>query len=886
MMRLRRRGYRVALSVTACIMFCIGLYGAPTWLGAGLPRALSTGATGGGVAVARAAVSPAGRVASVRAHISSLPLGFEAVGGHGSDGVRFQAHGGGYGVYLTARDAVLTLGSLSAHRSPGQERIGTDRTALLRFHLLGSTPDPRVVGQDRQPGTVSYLSGSDGRAWRRGVPTYAQVLYPQVYPGVGLRYYGTQGQLEYDFRLAPRADASIIRQQVSGTRSMRVASNGDLILDVASGGVVHWARPVAYQPTAGGRRLPVAVRYALSDAHTFGFALGHYNRALPLVIDPVLSYSTFFGVNDNITGIALDRSGAAYITGYTYATIITDTRMMQLNRVPTNCPVGSTNPCPDAFVAKVSPSGEHILYSTYLGGSAADVATSIAVDNSGSAYVAGYTNSLDFPVTAHAFQRTNHGGNDAFISKLSPNGLSLLYSTYLGGSTDNANTVGDDIATGIAVDQGGDTYVTGYTYAYNFPLKGPLQSSLGYGKGTLGVQYDAFVTKFNRTGSSLLYSTYLGGSLSDAASGVAVDGAGEAYVTGQTNSPDFPAPAHALQPQLYGTDFNSFVAKFSASGHYLVYSTYLGRSAADKTHGIAVDSVGNAYVVGETNGGIPRTVGVAQPTSGGGIDAFVAKLNGRGVLVYSTYLGGVGNDIGTAIALNPVGDAYVTGNTASAAFNTPVFPLKGALQGILGGNRGGFGMLDAFVAKVNACGSALLYSSYLGGTFVDGGSAIAVDSQGNAYIGGQTLSPNFPTAHAMAAGAVYAPPTGNGFVARISGSPGNRSGACAPALTLDVAPQSSSTAPLTVTVHTTPYAQVTATVDVTNTVPPATKGALHLGALLYRASVHGSADGYGLYVGAVRLKYVIKAPVLATLRILVHSGRSSAYTTTLVTLII
>ncbi len=305
-------------------------------------------------------------------------------------------------------------------RSPGQGRIGADHMALLRFHLLGSSPDPRVVGQDRQAGTVSYLSGADGSAWRRGIPTYAQVLYTRGYPGVGLRYYGTQGQLEYDFRLAPRADAGIIRQRVSGTRSMRVASNGDLILDVIGGGVVRWARPVAYQPTASGRRLPVAVRYALSDAHTFGFALGRYDQARPLVIDPVLSYSTFFGVNDSITGIALDRSGAAYITGYTYATIITDTRMMQLNRVPTNCPVGSTNPCPDAFVAKVSPSGENILYSTYLGGSAADVATSIAVDNSGSAYVAGYTNSLDFPVTAHAFQRTNHGGNDAFISKARP----------------------------------------------------------------------------------------------------------------------------------------------------------------------------------------------------------------------------------------------------------------------------------------------------------------------------------------------------------------------------------------------------------------------------------------------------------------------------------
>ena len=606
------------------------------------------------------------------------------------------------------------------------------------------------------------------------------------------------------------ASAACTACALTGTAILRLA---------AATGEVRWAHPVAYQIVRG-QRVAVQAVYRLLDARTIGFSLGRYNRALPLVIDPVLSYSSFFGYGDDITGIALDHSGNTYVTGYTVATIITNTHMLQMNRVPTTCPAGSANPCPDAFIAKISADSHRLVYTTFLGGNASDQANGIAVDGNGDAYIAGSTNSSDFPVTSHAFQKANHGGNDAFIAKLSSDGRSLLYSTYLGGSTDNANTVGDDVATGIAVDSRGSAYVTGSTYSYNFPLKNPLQGSLGYGKGTLGTQVDAFVTKLNASGSGLVYSTYLGGSLSDVASGIAVDGEGNAYITGQTNSPDFPTPPHALQGQLYGTDYNSFVAKLNKWGKSLVYATYLGRTAADKTHGIAVDGAGNAYVVGETNGGMPKTIGVAQPTSGGGIDAFVAKLSDRGVLTYSTYLGGIGDDIGLGIALDSSGEAYVTGSTASAAFNTPVFPLKSALQGALGGNRGGFGMLDAFVAKVNSCGSALLYSSYLGGTFVDAATSIAVDRHGNAYIGGQSLSPNFPISHPLAGGALYTPPSGNAFVAKISGSPTSPPGACPLALTLDTLPQVSGTGALTVTVHTTPHALVGATLIVTNTVPP------------------------------------------------------------------
>ncbi len=806
-----------------------------------------------------------------RLSYDSLPLVFEAGQGdrHDLDGVRFTARGGGYNLFLTPRGAVLLIGGAA----PPRHSAARPSTMSLRF--VGANVGARLDGENPRQETVSYMCGGQAGVRSRRVATYTGVSYKGVYPGVDLRYYGTQGHIEYDLNVAPGAAARQIVERVDGAQTLRLDARGDLDLQAANGDSLRLRAPAAYQ-MRDGRRLPVAVSYVLAGSHTFSFRLGRYDVHRPLVVDPVLSYSTFFGSNSVVNGIALDPSGGTYIAGYTYSTIITSTKMLQLNRVPTNCPSNSTNPCADAFVAKFAPGQSRLIYTTYLGGSNNDVATGIAVTPGGGALVTGYTSSLDFPVTAHAFQKTNHGGNDVFVTKLSPNGLSLLYSTYLGGSIDNADTVGDDVATGIAVDGAGDAFVTGYTYAYNFPLKNPLQGALGFGKGTLGTQIDAFVTKFNPTGSALLYSTYLGGSLSDTASGIAIDGAGDAYITGQTNSPDFPAPAHALQPQLFGTDFNSFVLKLNPSGKSILFSTYFGKTAADKTHGIAVDGAGDAFVVGETNGGIPRTIGVVQPASGGGIDAFVTKFNARGVLVYSTYLGGIGNDVANAVALDRAGDAYVTGSTGSASFNTPLFPLQGALQGSLGGNRGGFGMLDAFVAKLNSCGSNLLYSSYLGGTFVDGGNAIVVNGGGDAFIAGQTLSPNFPIANSTRGGAVYAPPTADAFVARISKAPGNTSGACAPSVTIDAPPTVSITGPLTVTVHTVPFAQVSATLVITNSVAP-TPGAPvkqpKLGAVIYSKSVHGGADSFGLFRRAIPLTFKTAAPIPATVRVVVKSGR-------------
>jgi uncharacterized repeat protein (TIGR01451 family) len=366
-----------------------------------------------------------------------------------------------------------------------------------------------------------------------------------------------------------------------------------------------------------------------------------------------------------------------------------------------------------------------VLYSTYLGGFGDDYGAAIAADSSGNAYVTGETSSLKFPHSPGALQGTNHGGHDAFVVKLNAAGSALIYSTYLGGSS-------NDGGHGIAVDASGSAYVTGLTVSGDFPTVNPLQLT------SHGV--DAFVAKLNADGSALVYSTYLGGSGSDGGSGIAVDASGNAYVTGGTGSTDFPT-VNPLQPTNHGGG-DAFVLKLNAAGSALVYSTYLGGSGYDGGSHIAVDTGGNAYVAGGSQSTDFPTVNPLQPTNHGNLNAFVAKLNASGsALVYSTYLGGSGSNFDAAdgIAVDAGGNAYVVGFTSSTDFPT-VDPLMPQFQG---------GNYDAFVAKLNADGSALVYSTYLGGSNSDVGQAIAVDGSGNIYVTGYTNSTNFPTAYPL-----------------------------------------------------------------------------------------------------------------------------------------
>ena len=632
-----------------------------------------------------------------------LPLHFEENRGQTHEDVRFLARGPGYSLYLTAGEAVLALAR-------------TARTAdVVRMSLVGAAPRPVVSGLDELPGKANYFAGSDSAKWRTNVPTYARVHYREVYPGIDLVYYGNQRQLEYDFVVAPAADPRKIVLAFQGADRLEIDSEGALLLH-AAGGSIRQPKPLLYQEIDGLRR-EIDGAYTLKGAHRVGFEVAAYDASRPLIIDPVLAYSTYLGGSDQDQGfgIAVDAAGNAYVTGLTSSSDFPTTAAA----------VDATfNGASDVFVTKLDPTGSVLLYSTYLGGSNTDQANGIAVDLAGSAYVTGVTFSGDWPTTPGAIDKTfNAGGGDAFVTKLDPTGSMLLYSTYLGGS-------GFDQGVGIAVNFAGNAYVTGLTSSSDFPTTAAAVDTTANGNT------DAFVAKLDSAGSVLLYSTYLGGSNADEGHGIALR-ADQAYVTGVSASSDFPTTAGASDTTFNGGVVDAFVARLDSTGSILVYSTYLGGSGADQGHGIAVDAVGNAYVTGVTSSSdFPTTAGAFDTTFNGSFDAFVTKLDAAGsMLVYATYLGGSGFEQGFGIAVDAAGNAYVTGATTSSNFPTSA----GAVDATLNGPS------DAFVTKLDPAASMLLYSTYLGGSGDDQGQGIAVDLAGNAHITGGTNSGDFPT---------------------------------------------------------------------------------------------------------------------------------------------
>ncbi|HKS96923.1 MAG TPA: SBBP repeat-containing protein [Terriglobia bacterium] len=664
-----------------------------------------------------------------------LPLSFEMNEGQADRRARFVARGSGYVALLEPEQIVLRLRPSS----------GAKRGASLGITLVNANRDATVSGVDLLPGKSNYFVGQNPAGWHTNIPTYSKVRYAEVYRGVDLMAYGNQRQLEYDFVLAPHSDVGQLRLRLDGARRLTVDAQGNLAIATA-GGDLRFLRPVAYQGSDPAARRLVRATYILGPHHEIGFKVASYDARRPLVIDPVLSYSTFLGGSggDVGEGIAVDASGNAYVTGATAS----------LN-FPTSSPLQSTiGGGEDAFVAKLNAAGTALTYSTYLGGSGDDFGNAIAIDSSGNAYVTGNTASTNFPTTTGAFQTKYGGSADAFVAVLNPSGAALVYSSYLGGS-------GSDFGQGIAVDSSGNAYVTGSTDSTDFPTAKPLQSANGGAS-------DAFVAKVNSSGSTLVYSTYLGGASADAGQAIAVDGAGNAYVAGATASANFPV-ANAFQPASGGGDQDAFVSKLSADGSTLVYSTYLGGSGADRAFGITLDSAANAYVVGDTtSANFPTTSGVVQASNNGSSDAFASKLNAAGsALVYSTLLGGSDLDRASAVAVDASGHAFITGLTQSGNF-----PTAHSVQTKFGGGTcGSSPCSDAFVAELDPPAASLVYSTYLGGSGADAGQAIALDSSGNAYVAGGTASSNFIAvggAFQGTYGGVGA--TGNAFVTKISGS--------------------------------------------------------------------------------------------------------------------
>jgi hypothetical protein len=697
-------------------------------------------------AVAQMAVMPA-----------SLPLYFEANQGQVASPAQFIARGRDSQFLISPDAAQFVLCKMTATRA------FSARTVRMQF--MGANDLAQISGAEELSGKINYLIGNQPARWQTGVATFARVRVGELYPGISLTYYGNQRQLEYDFTVAPDSDTGVIAIRFDGADKISVNPAGELILNLGDG-EIRQPKPVIYQ-SANGVRQEISGGYKMLDAHTVGFGVGEYDHSLPLVIDPILSYSTYFGGNaDDIAWkVAVDTNGFVYVAGQTLSSqFAVNTPLSTSGAFQTNYQGGSQ--AGDAFVAKFGNNGSNLVYFTYLGGSADDAAYGLAVDAAGDVYIAGATESPNFPTKNAIYTNisgvmTPHIGlypTDAFVAELAPSGSSLVYSTYLGG--ENA-----DAAYGVAVDLLGNAYVTGFTYSTNFPVTNAIQNHLACRPNTIYVNNNAnaFVAKIGPGGFPLLFSTYFGGTNYDLGNSIAVDGSGSVYVAGFTDSTNFPT-TNAFQTVLSSTNLiggnNGFVAKFAPSGTNLIYSSFLGGTNKDQAFGIAVDAAGNAYVTGgATSPNFPNTVtnlfslgnGLTNDSIYGYLvttNAFLTQIvwNGTNAAIgYSTVFGGtnLGIDVGYGVAVDPAGNVFVCG-----ASSTTGFPTLNATNGFAATNSGGF---DAFVIAFGTNASSLLYSGFLGGAADDLGYGIAADPASGAYIVGQTSSANFPTNNARQA---------------------------------------------------------------------------------------------------------------------------------------
>src|SRR6266851_3687929 len=613
----------------------------------------------------RAGTERAAKIAPAQP-FGSMPLSFESNVGQLNTVAKFVARQPAADGFLTEDGLAFSLRDLSAD-SARPFPIETPRPGVARLRWIGAKA-ASIDGLARLPGQANYLLGRDASKWRTGISTYARVKYSNLYPGIDLVYYGNQQKLEYDLVVAPGADAEVIRLALEGVSRIAIGEGGELVLDVGDRKVTQ-DPPRIYQEVNGERR-EVPGGYVLVAERELAFRLGNYDHGRALVIDPVLNFSTYVGGSryDYGRGVGVDRWGQACLTGYTKSTDFPTVNALQGQ-------LGGGEGDLDAFVVKLTADGGNIIYSTYLGGSDADTGRAIAVDADGSAYIAGITNSRDFPVV-NAFQ-PQFGGpmSDAFVARLNPNGSQYFYATYFGGRL-------FDAAYGIATDADGNAYVVGTTGSPDFPIRQAIQGVIAGGGGESG-DFDAFVAKFFWDGS-LIYSTFLGGTDVDNGRAIAVDGWGNAYVTGDTVSTNFPL-VNPLQGQLGGS-VDAFVTKVNVQGAALVYSTYLGGSRAEQGFGIAVDGLGSATVIGYTSSTNFPVANPIQEENHGSDDVFVSQLSADGAsLIYSTYLGGRGQDEGFAVALDSAGNAYIAGSTSSVDF-----PTAACMQGDLLGYANGF----------------------------------------------------------------------------------------------------------------------------------------------------------------------------------------------------
>lgn len=659
-----------------------------------------------GLAGGLSAAAPDANLARGKAAFSQLPLRFEANRGQFDPSVRYAARGGGYDLLFRNQGASL--------------RFGPSKTVDIT--LPGANPKASIQGLNPMRARTNYLVGSRDN-WHTDVANFAQLQYSQVYPGVDLIYYGSNNRLEYDFVLAPGADPGAIRMRFHGAGTLRVTREGDLEYKGADGVMVQ-QRPVIYQEDAAGRR-QIAGRYKLVSRDTVALRVAGYDRRHKLVIDPILSYSTYLGgsQNDVINSVQLGPKGLVYMCGSTQTQDIP-----AINGAFNNNNAGLT----DIFLAILDPSQQgngQLVYFSYLGGSSVDICLALAVDKNGVAYMTGTTNSTDFPMAGNSVQTLGPAVvTEAFVAAIDPSQygmVSLIYSTFLGGQT------GANSGNAIALDPAGNMYIAGNTASSDFPVTDSAYAGVLYGPS------DAFLTELTLYSSTILYSSYLGGENQDNGNGVAVAANGQVYVAVTTDSNMFPLAGPSYKSNNSG-GYDVAVALFDVTqsgAQSLVYSTYIGGSSNDVVRGVALDPQGNLLITGYTlSGNFPVTSDAAQFSYAGNGDVFVAAVNAMtpsSFLKYSTFLGGTDGDVAYGVASDPSGNIYVTGYTLSADFPiTSNAPQPHWGQGI-----------DIFITKITphvAGPGALQYSTYLAGATVNTGLSLAVGPDGTAYAAGQT----------------------------------------------------------------------------------------------------------------------------------------------------
>ncbi|MEO5376613.1 MAG: SBBP repeat-containing protein, partial [Magnetococcus sp. DMHC-6] len=654
--------------------------------------------------------------------IPTDPLRFEPNLGQTDPAALFVAQGTNYGLFLTETELLLTFLSSSDNTIPPE---------VLSISWEGSNNTPLLTGENLLTSVSNHYTG-DPSQWVSNIANYGSVVYHDLYPNIDLILYGVNGKtLEYDFVVNSGADPNLIQMNFSGSDFLTLDESGNLCIHIGEQELIN-NTPVVYQIAADGRRELVDSKFVLTDADSVTFQLGTYDTSRPLFIDPVISYGSYLGGSSNDWGfdVTVDSSGNIYVTGGTLS-----------NNFPTLNAYDNSVSAADVFVTKYN-SSFTMLYSTYLGGTGADYGYGITNDSSGNAYITGETSSNPFPTTAGAFQTSYGGGTtaDAFLTKLNATG-GLSYSTYLGGND-------RDVGRELVVHTDGYIYITGTTISANYPTSGvnAIQSTI------TGVATEAFVTILQTAGSGAsdkIYSTYLGGSANDFGWGIAVDSSGYIYIVGETLSSDFDLSTPTYDNSYSGGD--GFLSKinYTSGASGLIYSTFIGGTAAEKAYAVDVDDAGNAYIAGITSSNdFPTTAGAPQTSYGGGVgDAFSVKLNTTGTgLIYGTYLGGTLEDNAFGIVLDVTGDVWISGRTKSNNFpvTTATATSTAATQGTFGGTG------DIFITWLNSTGTNLKFSTYLGSAGDEFGTytatnGIALDNQGGVYAVGTTSTSGLTT---------------------------------------------------------------------------------------------------------------------------------------------